>query len=59
MTLEEATKHAREVSARCQGNEACSRDHAQLADWLEELQAWRNTATAIINLLDNLLDNEK
>lgn len=40
MTLEEAIEHARQMSVQiC--NTSCGREHAQLADWLEELKRSR------------------
>ena len=42
MTLEEAIRHAEE-KAKCGGR--CGEEHAQLAMWLKELQAWRTTLT--------------
>lgn len=39
MTLDEAIEHALEKS---QGDCACSKNHAQLAEWLQELKALRN-----------------
>lgn len=42
MTLQEAIKHAREVSeSEC---EECKREHEQLAEWLEELERLQNIA---------------
>ena len=40
MTLEEAIKHATEVSETCD-NKECSLDHKQLASWLTELKDLR------------------
>ena len=40
MTLDGSIDHAREVSERL-GCTECGRDHAQLAEWLEELKARR------------------
>jgi len=42
MTLEEAIKHAEE-KAKCGGG--CGEDHAQLAEWLKELQKLRTVKT--------------
>ena len=42
MTLEEAIKHAEE-KAECGGK--CGEDHAQLAEWLKELQTRRLRST--------------
>lgn len=42
MTLEEAIKHAEE-KAQCGGK--CGEDHAQLAEWLKELQKLRTVKT--------------
>lgn len=40
MTLQEAIKHAREVSeSEC---EECKKEHEQLAEWLEELERLRS-----------------
>ena len=38
MTLDEAIAHAREIAAGC---EECADEHAQLAEWLEELRDLR------------------
>lgn len=40
MTLDEAIKHATEVSETC-NNKECGLDHKQLADWLTELKSLR------------------
>lgn len=42
MTLEEAIVHSREkaIEQSLAGFDECSKEHAQLADWLEELK-WR------------------
>ena len=40
MTLDEAIDHARETAERL-GCTECGRDHAQLAEWLEELKQRR------------------
>lgn len=40
MTLEEAIKHATEVTETCE-NKECGLDHKQLADWLTELKDLR------------------
>lgn len=37
MTLDEAIEHARAVTKHCDNND-CAREHAQLAEWLEELR---------------------
>ena len=42
MTLEEAIKHAEEM-AKCGGR--CGEEHAQLAEWLKELQKLRAVET--------------
>ena len=39
MTLNEAIEHCREKAC---GNSECALEHQQLADWLEELQNYRN-----------------
>lgn len=41
MTLEEAIQHCYEVS-KCADNCDCSKEHLQLAEWLEELQERRS-----------------
>lgn len=41
MTLDEAIEHAREI-ASCGGE--CAEEHAQLAEWLEELKRRREGA---------------
>lgn len=45
MTLDEAIKHCIENSCN---NTECSREHMQLAEWLKELKAIKNTETGII-----------
>lgn len=40
MTIDEAIKHATEVSETCD-NKECGLDHKQLAKWLEELKELR------------------
>lgn len=42
MTIKEAIVHAREVAGRTNVCENCRAEHAQLADWLEELVELRN-----------------
>lgn len=43
MELKEAIVHARQVAGRCAGgNRDCAYQHDKLADWLEELQAYRD-----------------
>ena len=39
MTLEQAIKHCEEKSECKEG--ACSKEHAQLAEWLKELKYYR------------------
>jgi len=41
MTLDEAIVHAREVAASLGDCSECAKDHLQLAEWLEELKAYR------------------
>lgn len=43
MTLQEAIAHARATAGRCGEGSMCARDHEQLADWLEELEAYKAT----------------
>lgn len=44
MTIEEAIEHAREVAEGCPaGDRQCAYQHDKLADWLEELKAYRET----------------
>ena len=44
MTLDEAIRHCREVAEGCPGGDRqCGYQHDQLADWLEELKAYRAT----------------
>ena len=44
MTIEEAVTHAREVAEGCQAEDRqCAYQHDELADWLEELKAYRET----------------
>ena len=52
MTLDEAIEHTEE---RACGNDQCSKDHAQLADWLRELRRARME----IDLLRTLRDGFK
>lgn len=48
MTLQEAIKHAREVSeSEC---EECKQEHEQLAEWLEELMNLKNILGENYNL---------
>lgn len=43
MELREAIIHARQVAEGCaSGNRDCAYQHDQLADWLEELQRYRD-----------------
>ncbi len=43
MTIDEAIKHCRQAAMdnREAGCEECAEEHKQLAEWLEELQMWR------------------
>lgn len=41
MTLQEAIDHCREVAKGCSD---CAKEHEQLADWLEELLAFKHVA---------------
>ena len=41
MTLDEAIEHSKDVAENCD-DEMCAREHAQLAEWLKELRAFRN-----------------
>lgn len=44
MTIEEAITHAREVAEGCPAEDRqCAYQHDELADWLEELKAYRET----------------
>ena len=44
MTIEGAIAHAREVAERCpEEDRQCAYQHDELADWLEELKAYRET----------------
>lgn len=44
MTIEEAIAHAREVAEGCpEEDRQCAYQHDELADWLEELKAYRET----------------
>ena len=44
MTIEEAIAHAREVAEGCPAEDRqCAYQHDKLADWLEELKAYRET----------------
>lgn len=45
MTLDEAIQHAREVGIKMvcsREDKSCGQEHLQLADWLEELKAFRS-----------------
>ena len=54
MTLDEAIDHARE-KAECGGE--CAAEHAQLAEWLEELRELREKRTVyIVETYDELLE---
>jgi hypothetical protein len=45
MTIEEAILHAKEVALTCRlSNPSCSKDHEELAGFLEELRARRNNS---------------
>ena len=47
MTIEEAIKHTKEVSEECKEScIECAKEHEQLAEWLEELQARRKNYPA-------------
>lgn len=50
MTLEEAVKHAYEVSRDSNVCEECQKEHEQLAGWLEELQSIKRTSDKIFNV---------
>ena len=52
MTLEEAIKHATEISETC-NNKECSLDHKQLAEWLIELKELREGRKYIRNKVTN------
>jgi hypothetical protein len=42
MNIEEAIKHCNEVASKHKkDNELCSREHLQLAKWLEELNKYK------------------
>ena len=49
MTIDEAIAHAREVASRKFDDRvhciSCAEEHEQLADWLEELKAYREIGT--------------
>ena len=68
MTIDEAIAHAREVAEykrKCNKNsdcidiecERCAEEHEQLAEWLEELKAYREIGTvkecknSVLNIL--------
>lgn len=42
MELKEAIRHAREVASGCDGGSACAYQNDKLADWLEELVAYKD-----------------
>lgn len=47
MTVEEAIAHAREAAEGCSAEDRqCAYQHDELADWLEELKAYRETGLA-------------
>lgn len=49
MTIDEAISHAREVASRMFDDRVhcikCAEEHGQLAEWLEELQQYRQIGT--------------
>lgn len=47
MTLEKAIEHAREVAENENCGEECCEQHRQLAEWLEELQQYKNGAPEV------------
>lgn len=65
MNLKEAIAHARDVAKNCgvEGRD-CAYQHDKLADWLEELQAYRETGLApeemyAVRLLAASADHDK
>lgn len=54
MTLQEAIDHAREVAnglhPNIDGCSECAKQHGQLADWLEELQAFKRVGTTPVDV---------
>ena len=49
MTLDEAIVHAREVGIKMacsKETQSCGKEHLQLAEWLEELKAFRQAYKA-------------
>ena len=43
MTIEQAIEHCEEVATHC-GIKECEEEHLQLADWLKELQKYKQDA---------------
>ena len=48
MTLNEAIKHCEEKSKEL-GCTKCGKEHAQLAEWLKELQRYRFTYSVLLD----------
>ena len=69
MTLEEAIKHCEEVAERLENSckrdwmgeddESCASEHRQLADWLRELQRWREFGGRIANVCASYITEEQ
>lgn len=55
MEINEAIKHCREKAVGCS---ACAKDHGQLAEWLEELQNYRDTGLTP-SMVRSLIKREK
>ena len=62
MTIDEAIAHAREVSSRKFDDRVhcikCAEEHEQLAEWLEELKAYREIGT-VEECKNSVLDIQK
>ena len=62
MTIDEAIIHAREVASRKFDDRVhcirCAEEHEQLAEWLEELKAYREIGT-VEECKESVLDIEK
>ena len=62
MTIDEAIEHAREVASRKFDDRvhciSCAEEHEQLAEWLEELKAYREIRT-VEECKNSVLDIQK
>jgi hypothetical protein len=51
MTLDEAIKHCEEVAEKLCICDECAEEHRQLAEWLRELQAYREFADWLVQAI--------